>query len=102
MKLFLSKKIVDLKIKINNIKIDNNSLKQKILCLMIDRQYNQNLPFNNDEQQNGDPNFSQKDAPLDNIQICLIRHIIPPSRFPKLLLFFLYVFELTMITITDS
>ncbi|KAG2711388.1 hypothetical protein I3760_04G073800, partial [Carya illinoinensis] len=94
----VKKEIIELKTEVNKLKDSNSALQQELLCIKIDKQFDHNIP-SDDEQ----PSSSEKNEEKSSEnQIALIRHSIPPKWFSRVNIVIAHDFKFSVIAMIDS
>ncbi|KAG2682794.1 hypothetical protein I3760_10G001400 [Carya illinoinensis] len=92
------KEIIELKTEVNKLKDSNFALQQELLCVKIDKQFDHNIP-SNDEQPSSSEKTEEKSS--EN-QVALIRHSIPPKWFSRVNIIIAHDFKFSGIAMIDS
>ena len=105
--MLLNKKIIELKNEVKNIKSDNNDLRQELLLLKIDKNFDKQQSDNEqDEHKDGDKSsqqaFLSNKGIIDNSQLNLVNKVLPPKWFTKVKIVVSHGYHFTIITMIDS
>ena len=103
----VKQEIIELKNEFKNIKIDNHNLRQELLLLKIDKNFDKQQ-YDNEQDEHKDGDESSRQALLsnkgitNNSQLNLVNKVLPSKWFAKVIIVVSHDYHFTVIAMIDS